>query len=168
MSIDRETMLLQPQMTLQPFDKWAINFVGPFVPRGKMGMRYINTVTKYLTRWVEAQLVKDCMATTTAKFFSRMCWQGLDVPKFSWAIGEHTFWMKWSAHSLRNSRYIINRVRPITHKKTGLLKHSIKFWRLHWQRSIMHSETTGTSTSLLCYAHTKPHTRSWQARHLFG
>eukprot|EP00253_Pinus_taeda_P023648 PITA_23648 len=39
------------------------------VPPGKkMGARYIITVTKYLTRWVEAQPVKDCLGETTSKF----------------------------------------------------------------------------------------------------
>lgn len=55
-------------MTLQPFEKWAIEFVGPITPRGKTGARYIIIATEYLMRWAEAQLVKDCMAATTTKF----------------------------------------------------------------------------------------------------
>ena len=31
-------------------------------------MHYIITLTNYLTRWVEAALVKDCITTTVAKF----------------------------------------------------------------------------------------------------
>eukprot|EP00253_Pinus_taeda_P010484 PITA_10484 len=53
---------------LQPFEKWAIKFVRPIEPRGKTGVRYIITTIKYLTQWAEAQPVKDCTATTTAKF----------------------------------------------------------------------------------------------------
>jgi len=55
-------------MTLQPFKKWAIDFVGPIRPQGKTGARYIITATEYLTCWAEAQPVKDCTGATTTKF----------------------------------------------------------------------------------------------------
>jgi hypothetical protein len=56
-------------MTLQEFEKWAIDFVGPINPPGKnTGESYIITVRKYLTRWAEARAVKDCSATTAAHF----------------------------------------------------------------------------------------------------
>ena len=61
-------MPLQPQMMQQPFNKWAINFVGPIELRGKTGVRYIITATEYLTRWAKAWPVKNCMAATAAKF----------------------------------------------------------------------------------------------------
>lgn len=64
----RDEIMLKPQMMLQSFEKWAIEFVGPITPQGKMGAHYIITATEYLTRWVEAHPVKGCMATTTMKF----------------------------------------------------------------------------------------------------
>lgn len=42
--------------------------MGPIKPKGKIGACYIITVTKYLTRLVEAQPVKDGTAATAAKF----------------------------------------------------------------------------------------------------
>ena len=62
-------MPLKPQITLQAFDKWAIDFVGPINPPGKRtGARYIITVTDYLTRWAEEAPVKDCNVATTTQF----------------------------------------------------------------------------------------------------
>jgi len=51
-------------------EKWAIDFIGPIQPpRKKSGTWYIITTTEYLTRWAEAQPVKDCTPTIAAKFF---------------------------------------------------------------------------------------------------
>jgi len=56
-------------LTLQAFEKCAIDFVGPInPPRKHTGSRYIITATEYLTRWVEAREIKDCIATTVVRF----------------------------------------------------------------------------------------------------
>jgi len=64
----RDEIPLNPQMMLQPFEKWEIDFVGPIHPQGKKESRYIITATEYLTHWAEAHLVKDCTGATVAKF----------------------------------------------------------------------------------------------------
>lgn len=65
----RDDLPLNLQVSLKPFEKWAIDFVGPIQPPGKKtSARYIITATKYLTRWEEAQPVMDCTGTTTTKF----------------------------------------------------------------------------------------------------
>jgi hypothetical protein len=48
----RDEMPLNPQITLQAFDKWAIDFVRPINPQARRSRaRYIVTTTDYLTRW---------------------------------------------------------------------------------------------------------------------
>ena len=65
----RDEMPLAPQITLQAFDKWAVDFVGPISPQGKhAGARYIITTTDYLTRWAEATPMKYCTVATVTKF----------------------------------------------------------------------------------------------------
>ena len=62
-------MSLAPQITLQAFDKWVVDFVGLISPLEKRtGMGYIITTTYYLTRWEESMLIKDCTAATAMKF----------------------------------------------------------------------------------------------------
>ena len=64
---------------MQPFDKWAVDFVGPINPLGKRtGARYINTTTDYLTRWVENAPVVDCIAATATRllFDNIVAWFG--------------------------------------------------------------------------------------------
>jgi hypothetical protein len=66
----RDEMPLRLQETLQVFDQWEIDFVGPMNPLEKRSReRYIITVTKYLTRWAGATLIKDCNAETKTHFF---------------------------------------------------------------------------------------------------
>ena len=54
-------MQLNPQVTLQPFDKWVINFIGPINPLvWRSSVRYIFIRMDYLKRWVEVVALKYC------------------------------------------------------------------------------------------------------------
>jgi len=73
---------LNPQVLLQVFDKWAIEFIGPIQPPSKkIGMQYIITAIMYLTKWEEAQPVKDCTVATTANFLFEYVLTRFGFPK---------------------------------------------------------------------------------------
>ena len=58
-----------PKITLQEFDKWVVDFVGPINPPSiRTGLWYIITMANSLIRLVEATLVRDCTAMTAARF----------------------------------------------------------------------------------------------------
>ena len=57
------------QITLQAFDKWAVDFVRTISPSGKRtDACYIITVIDYLTRWAEAMSIRYCTIAIVTKF----------------------------------------------------------------------------------------------------
>jgi hypothetical protein len=56
----RDEFPLHLVVALQPFDKWAVSFLGPINPPAQhSGTRDIITTTDYLTRWLEAAPTQD-------------------------------------------------------------------------------------------------------------
>eukprot|EP00253_Pinus_taeda_P016516 PITA_16516 len=47
-------MPLRPQLVIEPFERWALDFVGPINPSSNQ-RTYILVATDYVTKWVEAE-----------------------------------------------------------------------------------------------------------------
>ena len=51
----------------QPFERVAVDIVGPIIPRASDGSKYILTIVDFSTRWPEAVALKNIEATTVAE-----------------------------------------------------------------------------------------------------
>ena len=58
----------QAVLPLEPFQKWGLDFIGPFKPAASQtGSRYILTATDYSTKWAEAWALRDNTAVVVAR-----------------------------------------------------------------------------------------------------
>ena len=60
-------MPLQPQVMIEPFDKWALDFVGPISPMSRK-KKYILVCTNYVTKWVEAKALFRATEKSVVEF----------------------------------------------------------------------------------------------------
>ncbi len=67
----RMEMSLHISLSLIPFEKWGIDYVGEVHPNSSGGMAYIVVATEYLTKWAEAKAVKNDTATHDVAFMSK-------------------------------------------------------------------------------------------------
>lgn len=56
--ITTDEMPLQPQIHLGPFEKWALDFVGPINPPSK-GKMFILISTNYVTKWSKVKVLSN-------------------------------------------------------------------------------------------------------------
>jgi hypothetical protein len=63
----RDEMPLNPQIVLEPFDRWALDFIGPINPPSNQKV-YILVCTDYMTKWVEAKALHRATEEAVIKF----------------------------------------------------------------------------------------------------
>ena len=70
-------MPLNPQLVIEPFERWALDFVGPISPPSNQ-KTYILVATEYVTKWVEAEALSKVTEDSVIQFlFQIFVWYGL-------------------------------------------------------------------------------------------
>ena len=65
----------QPVLSLEPSQKWGLDFVGLVKPLTmQTGNRHVIVTTDYCTKWVEAKALRDNTTASTAKFLYEYIW----------------------------------------------------------------------------------------------
>eukprot|EP00253_Pinus_taeda_P017426 PITA_17426 len=62
-----DEMPLRPQVVIEPFERWALDFVGPINPPSNQ-RTYILVATEYVTKWVEAEALSRATEDSVIQF----------------------------------------------------------------------------------------------------
>eukprot|EP00253_Pinus_taeda_P014619 PITA_14619 len=76
----RDEMPLQPQVTLEPFEKWGMDFVGPINPPSRQ-KSYIIVCTDYLTKWAETKAIKAATEEKVVEFLRENIFYKFGYPR---------------------------------------------------------------------------------------
>jgi len=71
---------LQPQISIEPFEKWALDFVGPISPMSNK-KKYILVFTHYITNWVEAKELYAATEKAVVDFLFEDIFTRFGVPR---------------------------------------------------------------------------------------
>ena len=73
-------MLLQPQVLIDPFERWALYFFGPITQASK-GKNYILVCTDYVTKWIEAKALPRATKQVVVDFLYEDIFTRFDAPR---------------------------------------------------------------------------------------
>jgi transposase InsO family protein len=73
-------MPLQAQVVIEPFEKWALDFVGPINPMSRR-KKYILVCTDYVTKWVEAKALYSANEQSVVDFLFEEIFTRFGVPQ---------------------------------------------------------------------------------------
>jgi hypothetical protein len=78
--IKRDEMPVQPQVLIDPFKKWELNFVGPINLTSKK-KRYILVCIDYVTKWVEEKAIPRATKYVVVDFLHEDIFTRFEVPR---------------------------------------------------------------------------------------
>jgi hypothetical protein len=79
---------LVAQVMVEPFDKWALDFIGPMNPPSK-GKIYILVCTDYVTKWVEEKYLSRATEESVVNFLFEDIFVRFGVPREILLTKEH-------------------------------------------------------------------------------
>ena len=142
----------QPMHPLEPFKKWGLDFVKPFIPTtARMGNKYILLATDYYTKWVDAKALQDNTSTSTPNFLYEQIWCRFGCP-MELINDQGSHFLNRVIHDLTKHYVVVHKkICRIILKRTGWRSQWTKHCRISWKRSSMRIEPTGTwSCIALC------------------
>ena len=71
---------LQPQFMIEPFEKWALDFVGPIFPMSRK-KKYIMVGTNYVTKRVESKALFRAIEKYVVEFIYEEIFTRFGVPR---------------------------------------------------------------------------------------
>jgi hypothetical protein len=76
----RQEMAMQYNLTIEPFDVWGMDYMGPFTVSN--GNTHILVAVDYVTKWVEAIPTAHADAATSVKMIKDIIFPRFGVPRF--------------------------------------------------------------------------------------
>ena len=78
--VARDEMPLQPHVLIEPFEEWALDFVGP-IDLPSQGKRYILVCIDYVTKWEEEKALARATEQSIVNFLFEDIFTRFGVPK---------------------------------------------------------------------------------------
>jgi hypothetical protein len=108
---------LKAQIVVEPFERWALDFVHLFNPMSNQ-KAYIIVATDYMTKWVEAEALPNAIEEVVIKFLFKL-FVSYGLPREVITDGGHNLQLIESPLPSKIIILSIELLLHITHKKTG-------------------------------------------------
>eukprot|EP00253_Pinus_taeda_P015897 PITA_15897 len=137
-------MPLKPQVLIEPFEQWALDFVGPINPPSN-GKRYILVYTDYVNKWAEAKAVSRATEDTVVTFLFEEIFVRYGVPRQIVTDQGTQFTSKLVRDLTKKYKIKHRKSTPYHPQANGQLKDAL------WAYGVTWKNTTGFSPYQLVY-----------------